>query len=101
MAKTSSKALVPSVVVMVLLAMVGGSMAATICKIDTSELAKCLPAVSGKSPPPPTKACCTALLSADLPCLCGYKGALSGLGINATRAMALPKKCGGSVPPNC
>lgn len=101
MARTSSKVLAQVVVVMVLIAMVGGSSAATICNIDTSKLAECLPAVSGRSPPPPTKACCTALLSADLHCLCNYKSALPAFGINPALAMALPKKCGGSLPPNC
>lgn len=101
MARTSSKVLAQVVVVMVLIAMVGGASAATICNIDTSKLAECLPAVSGRSPPPPTKACCTALLSADLHCLCNYKSALPAFGINPALAMALPKKCGGSLPPNC
>ncbi|KAL6311065.1 hypothetical protein AAG906_011980 [Vitis piasezkii] len=91
MARTSSKVLAQVVVVMVLIAMVGGASAATICNIDTSKLAECLPAVSGRSPPPPTKACCTALLSADLHCLCNYKSALPAFGINPALAMALPK----------
>ncbi|KAK4803906.1 hypothetical protein SAY86_003723 [Trapa natans] len=35
--------------------------ATEVCNIDTDQLAECLPAVTGKSPSPPTRRCCEAI----------------------------------------
>lgn len=99
--RTSSKALVQVALLLLLIAMVGGASAATLCNVDTSDLANCQPAATGTSPPPPTKACCRVLQSVNLKCLCSYKSALPAFGVDPALAMALPRKCGRSPPPNC
>ncbi|KAJ7960854.1 Protease inhibitor/seed storage/lipid transfer protein family protein [Quillaja saponaria] len=71
------------------------------CNVDSRKLTYCLPAVSGESPPPPTKQCCFVVRHANLPCLCSYKSVLSALGINPKYAFALPGKCGLKTPPQC
>lgn len=65
-----------------------------ICKVEVSELGKCLPALMGQKPPMPTKACCIVVRKADLRCLCNYKKELGKFGISQANALALPNKCG-------
>lgn len=79
---------------MVLIAIARGAINSTICNVDSTELAQCLPTISGKSPPPPTKGCCKVVRRVDMKCLCNYKSVLPSFGANPKLAMALPKKCG-------
>lgn len=73
---------------------VGGNEAPTkVCNVPIDELAQCLPAITGKSPPEPSKGCCDALGKADLRCLCNHKSEISKYA-NPAKAMELPKKCG-------
>ncbi|KAI5674739.1 hypothetical protein M9H77_15103 [Catharanthus roseus] len=72
-----------------------------VCKVKVSELAECLPAIAGNSPPKPTKECCDVLKKADLHCLCRHKSDLSKFGANPAKALELPKKCGLKAPQEC
>ncbi|KAF8409663.1 hypothetical protein HHK36_005742 [Tetracentron sinense] len=101
MAKTSNITLVLGVVVMVLIAILGGAKAMNICNMDSNQLAECLPAMRGPSPSPPTKGCCAVMRVADMHCLCTYKYLLPTVGVDPALAMALPKKCGLNPPPEC
>lgn len=82
-------------------ALMGETMAGSICNIDSNKLKFCLPAVSGNSPRPPTRQCCGVVRRANLSCLCRYKDALPSIGINPRYAFALPKKCGVPTPRAC
>ncbi|KAL0294036.1 UNVERIFIED_CONTAM: Upstream activation factor subunit UAF30 [Sesamum calycinum] len=87
-------------------ALVNGEAAAaatpsTICNVRVSELVQCLPAITGKSPPPPTKSCCSVISKANLHCLCNYKSEISKFGVDPAKALALPKKCGLKAPREC
>ncbi|XP_019184100.1 PREDICTED: putative lipid-transfer protein DIR1 [Ipomoea nil] len=76
----------------------------TLCNMTDDGLQACKPSVTLPDPvDPPSAACCTALSTADLPCLCSQKGSpmLSFLGIDPDLAMALPKKCNLTPPANC
>lgn len=73
----------------------------TICKVGVSELAVCIPAITGKSPPKPTESCCAVIRKADLRCLCNYRSQFTKFGINPDNALALPKKCGLKLPRGC
>lgn len=78
----------------------GGHAEATpthICNVTIAELAECLPAITGKSPPEPSDDCCKALRKSDLHCLCKHKSQLS----NPSKAMELPGKCGLELPHEC
>ncbi|OVA06578.1 Bifunctional inhibitor/plant lipid transfer protein/seed storage helical domain [Macleaya cordata] len=102
MAKTSEIALVLGVlVVMVLIGMEGGAKAMTICNMDSSQLAQCLPSIKGPSPTPPTQGCCDVMKIADMHCLCTYKAILPTFGVDPKLAMGLPKKCNLNAPPEC
>lgn len=85
------------VVAMIFIASVSGAGAkqtpTRVCNVTIAELAECLPAITGKSPPKPSKNCCNALGKADLHCLCNHKSELSKYGANPAKAMELPKKC--------
>lgn len=72
-----------------------------ICNVKVTELAECLPAISGASPKDPTKACCAVLHKADLKCMCKLKPQLGKLGLSPEKAMKLPGKCGLTVPKGC
>ncbi|XP_044473809.1 putative lipid-transfer protein DIR1 [Mangifera indica] len=99
MAKT--RVFVKWVVAVLLIALVGGARAVSVCNIDTKQLNPCMPAVTGESPPQPSKKCCKVISKANLPCLCSYKNVLPAVGINPKNALALPKKCGLETPPEC
>ncbi|CAK9163872.1 unnamed protein product [Ilex paraguariensis] len=100
MVKTINIALVQCVLVMVLL-VAPYTTSAPMCNVTVSELAECLPAATGVSPPPPTKQCCTIIRKADLQCLCKYKSQLRQFGADPATAMTLPKKCGLRAPKVC
>ncbi|KAM7504245.1 hypothetical protein LguiB_003149 [Lonicera macranthoides] len=78
-----------------------GDKPTTVCNVKVSDLAQCLPAISGQSPPPPTKGCCKVMHKVDLKCLCNYKKELIKYGVNPGAAMTLPKKCGLKSPKEC
>lgn len=76
----------------------------SLCNMTDDGLQACKPSVTLPNPvDPPTAACCTALSTADLPCLCSQKGSpmLTFLGIDPALAMALPNKCNLTPPTNC
>ncbi|XP_028758498.1 putative lipid-transfer protein DIR1 [Neltuma alba] len=79
----------------------GGAEGVVLCNTDTTKLSLCRPAATGQSPPPPTEACCAVVRHADLACLCKYKSVLPALGIDTKKALALPAKCGRTVPAQC
>lgn len=86
---------------MLLLAMVAADKAPTICNVGVSELAECLPAITGSPPSWPTKSCCKVMHKVNLPCLCKYKDQFLKLGISPSNAMALPNKCDLKLPVEC
>ncbi|KAL9665627.1 hypothetical protein QQ045_021048 [Rhodiola kirilowii] len=101
MASISKSALLILFVALVLMASASEAANPKICNIIPSRLSLCRPAVTGKSPPPPTRRCCRVMLAVDLKCLCDYKDMLPALGLNPELAIALPKKCGLSLPVGC
>ncbi|KFK27131.1 hypothetical protein AALP_AA8G338900 [Arabis alpina] len=70
-----------------------------LCKINTNDLEKCRPAVTGRNPPPPGPDCCALVKAADLVCACRYKGYLSSYGIDLTKAKAVIASCSARMPP--
>ncbi|CAN6994457.1 unnamed protein product [Brassica oleracea var. botrytis] len=66
-----------------------------LCNVDTNDLQKCRPAVTGNHPPPPTSACCTVAKTANLECLCPF---LSRSGIDPSKLKALFANCGVNNP---
>ncbi|MQM04995.1 hypothetical protein Taro_037802 [Colocasia esculenta] len=86
-----------------LLLSASGAEALDICNMDDKQLTDCIQAIHGPSPPAPSSTCCAALRTADLPCLCRYKGAvlLRSLDLDPKRAAALPGKCHIKTPPEC
>ncbi|CAL5075998.1 unnamed protein product [Urochloa decumbens] len=100
---TSSKALPVAAVAIVLLLVVAAAPAAeAVCGISNDQLMSCQPAAT-KTPAPPTEACCDALGTADLGCLCGYINSpwVTVYNIDPESAKQLPPKCGLATPPNC
>nr|DAD43504.1 TPA_asm: hypothetical protein HUJ06_001734 [Nelumbo nucifera] len=75
----------------------------SLCNMSENDLLACKPAVSKQNPADPSPACCKALSSADLSCLCSYKNSilLPSLGINPDFAMQLPTKCNLNPPAKC
>ncbi|CAA7021110.1 unnamed protein product [Microthlaspi erraticum] len=74
----------------------------TVCQIDTNDMQKCRPAVTGNNPPPPVNECCVMVRAANLECFCRYKIYLPLLGINPSKVVALVAKCGvTTIPPGC
>ncbi|KAG6582086.1 putative lipid-transfer protein DIR1, partial [Cucurbita argyrosperma subsp. sororia] len=88
---------------LVLIAMIGLGEAQTICNMSFPDIFSCSSSVMPPNPTPPTTQCCTALLHADLTCLCNYQktGAFSYLGIDPNLALQLPNKCNIPNPPTC
>ncbi|CAL5202268.1 unnamed protein product [Lathyrus oleraceus] len=103
MTKTNAKVLIVNwlVFVALLITLFGGAKAIVICNIDTRKLNLCNAAITGKNPPKPSAKCCAVIKKCNLSCLCIYKPLLPALGINPTKALALPKKCGLKTPPGC
>ncbi|KAG8365124.1 hypothetical protein BUALT_Bualt18G0071700 [Buddleja alternifolia] len=73
----------------------------TVCNVKVSELAECIPAITGKSPPWPTKSCCSVMHKANLHCFCNFKSELKKYGVDPNNAMKLPGKCGLKLPREC
>ncbi|XP_050221066.1 putative lipid-transfer protein DIR1 [Mercurialis annua] len=74
----------------------------SICNVPISGLMACQGAVTLPNPSAPTRACCSAITRADIPCLCKYKNSslLPTFGIDPNLALQLPAKC--NLPaPNC
>uniref|UniRef100_A0A0E0LJF3 Bifunctional inhibitor/plant lipid transfer protein/seed storage helical domain-containing protein n=1 Tax=Oryza punctata TaxID=4537 RepID=A0A0E0LJF3_ORYPU len=77
-----------------------------ICNMSNGDFKLCQPAAAVSDPTDsPSAECCAALGKADLACICRYKG-VAGFWmriyhIDAARAMALPGKCGLTMPTNC
>jgi hypothetical protein len=69
-----------------------------VCNIDTNDLAKCRPAVTGNNPPPPGPDCCAVARVANLQCLCPYKPYLPTVGIDPSRVRPLLANCGVNSP---
>ncbi|QCE05669.1 hypothetical protein DEO72_LG9g674 [Vigna unguiculata] len=73
-----------------------------LCGVPSSDLMKCLPAVTPPSPSEPSKDCCSVINIVDLKCLCGFKSSplLPALGIDPKLALELPAKCkiGKTIP---
>ncbi|CAL9224541.1 unnamed protein product [Arabidopsis halleri] len=69
-----------------------------VCNIDTNDLEKCRPAVTGNNPPHPRPDCCAVARAANLQCLCPYKSYLSTFGINPSRVRPLLANCGLNSP---
>ncbi|KAM1049971.1 hypothetical protein TB2_031302 [Malus domestica] len=94
-------------VVLVVIAGNGGFVqvdnAQNICNVSVTDLMTCRAAVTSPNLAPPTKACCAALLHANLSCLCSYKNSivLPSLGIDPNLALQLPAKCKLPHPANC
>ncbi|GFQ00791.1 putative lipid-transfer protein dir1 [Phtheirospermum japonicum] len=88
----------------IIIAAVNGDMAtapSTICNVKVAELAECLPAITGKSPPRPTNKCCSVVRKTNLRCLCKYKSEFTKFGVDPKNALALPKKCKLKLPKDC
>lgn len=103
MAKAQSMAALLAVV-MVLAA--SAEVAHGICNLTSDGIRACQPAAAIRNPTNgPSAECCAALAGANLPCLCQYKNAPGVWAriykIDVNRAMALPGKCGLTMPANC
>ncbi|KAF7063746.1 hypothetical protein CFC21_070241 [Triticum aestivum] len=77
-----------------------------ICGMSNDEFKLCQPAAAVENPTDsPSAECCVALGKANMSCICRYKGItdiwLRMYHIDAERAMALPGKCGLTMPSNC
>ncbi|XWS31198.1 hypothetical protein CRYUN_Cryun23aG0057000 [Craigia yunnanensis] len=72
--------------VVLMMIMVEGSRAMTLCDMNDEGLEACKPSVTQPNPVDPTPKCCEALKGANLTCLCGYKNSmwLPSLGIDPT-----------------
>ncbi|KAK6941944.1 Bifunctional inhibitor/plant lipid transfer protein/seed storage helical domain [Dillenia turbinata] len=80
-------------IVMLLLVVIAGSEAQSICNMTGEGLMACKPSVTQPNPTPPTPACCASLSHADLKCFCSYRNSklLPALGIDPNLAMKLPE----------
>ncbi|KAH0937625.1 hypothetical protein HID58_005086 [Brassica napus] len=96
MGKNNARILI-TVLAMVLTAamMIQEAKSIPLCKVNTNDLQKCRPAVTGNYPPPPTPACCTVAKTANLECLCPF---LSRSGIDHAKLKALFANCGVNNP---
>ncbi|MQL94669.1 hypothetical protein Taro_027329 [Colocasia esculenta] len=75
------------------------------CNMTQEGLNACKPAVTKSNPADPSLACCAALSSADLGCLCNFKNTnpktMRLMGVDPDLAMKLPAKCNIPPPANC
>ncbi|GKV38713.1 hypothetical protein SLEP1_g46595 [Rubroshorea leprosula] len=101
MAETGEKLMVQLLVAVLLTVLVAEAEAVVMCNIEMSNMELCRAAVTGRSPPSPTRKCCSLLRQANFPCLCNLKSVLPSLGINPRHALALPRKCNLVTPPEC
>ncbi|WVY92646.1 hypothetical protein V8G54_031734 [Vigna mungo] len=101
MTKTNARVVAVAMVMEVLL--MGAVIdALNVCGVSSTDLLKCLPAVTPPSPSEPSKECCSAVSLVDLKCLCNFKSSplLPVLHIDPDLALQLPAKCklGKTVP---
>ncbi|KAL4363569.1 hypothetical protein GQ457_04G025980 [Hibiscus cannabinus] len=91
------------VVVLMMVIMLEGTRAISLCDMNDDGIEACRPSVTQPNPVDPTPLCCDALKGANLSCLCSYKNSmwLPSLGIDPALAMALPPKCNLHMPPDC
>ncbi|NP_001151008.2 putative lipid-transfer protein DIR1 [Zea mays] len=104
MAKSAQASAALLIAVLATLAMMESAHA--ICGMANEDFKLCQPAAAANDPTDsPSAECCAALGKADLGCICRYKG-VAGIWmriyhIDPSRAMALPGKCGLTMPSNC
>ncbi|CAA7021103.1 unnamed protein product [Microthlaspi erraticum] len=92
------------VIVLTVAIMVEETKSVRVCNIETNDLERCRPAVTGNNPPPPVNGCCVVLRAANLRCFCQFKSYATNNGIDPAKAKALIPKCGIRnviVPPGC
>ncbi|CAN6213762.1 unnamed protein product [Urochloa humidicola] len=103
MAKAQALAALLLAMVVALATMEG---AQAICGMANEDFKLCQAAASVNDPTDsPSAECCAALGKADLGCICRYRG-VAGIWmriyhIDPSCAMALPGKCGLTMPSNC
>ena len=103
MAKAQALAALLLAMVVALAAIEG---AHAICGMANEDFKLCQASASANVPTDsPSAECCAALGKADLGCICRYRG-VAGIWmriyhIDPSRAMALPGKCGLTMPSNC
>ncbi|KQK14911.1 putative lipid-transfer protein DIR1 [Brachypodium distachyon] len=96
----------PALALLAVALLVLAASAQAICDISSGGIRSCQPAAAVRNPTDaPSAECCAALAGADLACLCRYKS-VGGMWvrfykIDVKRAMALPGKCGLTMPANC
>ncbi|BAT93512.1 hypothetical protein VIGAN_08002200 [Vigna angularis var. angularis] len=100
---TKMNARVVAVVMLMEVLFMGAAIdALNVCGVSSTDLLKCLPAVTPPSPSEPSKECCSAVDLVDLKCLCAFKSSplLPALQIDPDLALQLPAKCklGKTVP---
>ncbi|CAH8389844.1 unnamed protein product [Eruca vesicaria subsp. sativa] len=99
MGKNNTKILITALVMVATAAMMIEEAKSTlICGVDTNDLQKCRPAVTGNNPPPPTPECCAVAKAANLECLCPF---LSRSGLDPSKIKALGANCGITNSPSC
>ncbi|CAE6242019.1 unnamed protein product [Arabidopsis arenosa] len=90
------------VMVLTVAIMVKEATSMSICNMDTNDMQKCRPAITGNDPPPPVNECCVVVRGANLECLCRFKFYLPILRIDPSKVVALVAKCGvTTVPRSC
>ncbi|KAF3563055.1 hypothetical protein DY000_02017205 [Brassica cretica] len=92
MGKNNTKILITALVMVVTAAMmIEEATSIPICGVNTNDLKKCSPAVTGNNPPPPTPQCCKVAKAANLECLCPY---FTRSGLDPAKIKALGTNCG-------
>ncbi|KAG8388865.1 hypothetical protein BUALT_Bualt02G0169500 [Buddleja alternifolia] len=89
--------------VVVMLVVLDGAKAVTLCNVTEDGLTACRPSVTQPNPVAPSPECCDAVSGADFKCLCSYKNSfmLPSFGIDPDLALALPAKCNLPSPSEC
>ena len=101
-----SRALVAALLLVLVVSLAAIEGVHGMCGMSNDEFKLCQPAAAVNNPTnSPSAECCAALGKANLSCICRYKG-MAGIWlkmyhIDARRAMALPGKCGLTMPSNC
>ncbi|XP_018467069.2 putative lipid-transfer protein DIR1 [Raphanus sativus] len=99
MGKNNTKILIAALVMVVTAAMmIEEAKSIPICNVNTNDLKKCSPAVTGNNPPPPTPQCCAVAKTANLECLCPY---FTRSGIDSAKIKTLGANCGITKKPSC
>ena len=100
------QALAAALLFVLVISLAATESAHAICGMSNDEFKLCQPAAAVDNPTDsPSSDCCAALGKANLSCICRYNGVagvwLRMYHIDAKRAMALPGKCGLTMPSNC